>query len=130
MVLCWLRTHVGIKGNEQADIAAKSALNLNISNLEILFTDIKSCINTFPHNKRTMSWNAAVLNKIHSIKLSLGEWLPSYRIDRKEEVTLARLRNGHTFMTHSFSLKGGDWPLCIPCQEPFLVKHFFRLHTL
>ena len=46
------------------------------------------------------------------------------RIDRKEEVTLARLRIGHTFITHSFLLKGGDWPLCIPCQEPFSAKHF------
>ena len=45
-------------------------------------------------------------------------------MDRKEEVTLARLRIGHTFITHSCLLKGGDLPLCIPCQEPFLVKHF------
>ena len=30
----------------------------------------------------------------------------------------------HTFITHSFLLKGEDWPLCIPCQEPFSVKHF------
>ena len=71
-----------------------------------------------------MSWNAAVLNKLHSIKPSLGEWQPNYRIDRKEEVTLARLRIGHTFITRSFLLKGEDWPLCIPCQEPFSVKHF------
>ena len=71
-----------------------------------------------------MSWNAAVFNKLHSIMPSLGEWQPNYRIDRKEEVTLARLRIGHTFITHSFMLKGEDWPLCIPCQEPFSVKHF------
>ena len=25
-----------------------------------------------------MSWNAAVLNKLHSIKPSLGEWQPNY----------------------------------------------------
>ena len=71
-----------------------------------------------------MSWNAAMFNKLHSIKPSLGEWQPNYRVDRKEEVTLARLRTGHTFITHSFLLKGEDWPLCIPCQEPFSVKHF------
>ena len=70
-----------------------------------------------------MSWNVGVLNKLHSIKPSLGEWQPNYRIDRKE-VTLARLRIGHTFITHSFFLKGEDWPLCIPCQEPVSVKHF------
>ena len=124
IVFCWLSSHVGIKGNEKADIAAKSALTLNISDLKIPFTDFKPSINTFVHNKWQMSWNAAVFNKLHSIKPSLGEWQPNYRIDRKEEVTLARLRIGHTFITHSFLLKGEDWPLCIPCQEPFSVKHF------
>ena len=112
-VFCWLPSHVGIKGNEKADIAAKSALTLNISGLKIPFTDFKPCINTFLHNKWQMSWNATVFNKLHSIKPSLGDWQSSYRIDRKEEVTLARLRIGHTFITHSFLLKGEDWPLCI-----------------
>ena len=48
-----------------------------------------------------MSWNAAVFNKLHSIMPSLGEWQQNYRIDRKGEVTLARLRIGHTLLhTH------------------------------
>ena len=66
---------------------------------------------------------AAVFNKLHSIKSSLGEWQLNYRMDCKEEVTLARLRIGHTFISHSFLLKGEGWPMCIPCQEPFSVKH-------
>ena len=124
IVFCWLPSHVGIKGNEKADIAAKSASTLNISGLKIPYTDFKPCKNTFLHSKWQMSWNAAVVNKLHSIKPSLGGWQSSYRIDHKDEVTLARLRIGHTFITHSFLLKGEDWPLCIPCQEPFSVKHF------
>ena len=123
IVFCWLRSHVGIKGNEKADIAAKSALTLNISDLKIPFTDFKPFINTFLHNKWQMSWNAAMFNKLHSIKPSLGEWQPNYRTDRKEEVTLTLLRIGHTFITHAFLLKDEDWPMCIPCQEPFSVKH-------
>ena len=90
MLFCWLPSHVGIKGNEKADIAAKSALTLTISDPKIPFTDFKPSINTFVHNKWQMSWNTAVFNKLHSIKPSLGKWQPNYRIDRKEEVTLAR----------------------------------------
>ena len=130
IVFCWLPSHVGIKGNEKADMAAKSALTLNISNLKTPFTDFKPYINTFLHNKWQMSWNAAVLNKLHSIKPSLGEWQPSYRIDRKEEITLARLRIGHTFITHSFLMKGGDWPMCILPVTLFSKTLSFRLHRL
>ena len=61
-------SQVGNKGNEKADIAAKSALTLNISDLKIPFTDFKPSINTFVHNKWQMSWDAAVFNKLHSIK--------------------------------------------------------------
>ena len=80
-----------------------------------------------------MSWNAAVFNKLHSIKPLLGEWQPSYRMDRKEEVTFERLRIGHTFITHSFLLKGENWLMCIPCQKPFSVRlrigHSFITYT-
>ena len=93
---------MGIKGNEKADITAKAALTLYISGLKIRFNDFKPCINTFLHNKWQMSCNTAVFNKLHSIKSLLGEWQPSYRIDPKEEVTLARRRIGHTFIIHSF----------------------------
>lgn len=124
IVFCWLPSHVGIKGNEKADIAAKSALALQPSDLKIPYTDFKPCINDNLRNKWQSAWNAAVNNKLHSIKPSLGEWQPSHRTDRKEEVTLARLRIGHTFLTHSFLLTGEEQPLCIPCQEPFTVKHF------
>ena len=62
---------------------------LNISNLKIPFTDFKLCINTFLHNQWKMSWNSAVLDILHSIKPSLGEWQPTYRIDRKEEGTFS-----------------------------------------
>ena len=93
---------LGLKATKKPTLLQKSALTLNISDLKIPFTDFKPSINTFVHNKWQMSWNAAVFNKLHSIKPSLGEWHPNYRIDRKEEVTLARLRIGHPFITHSF----------------------------
>ena len=50
-------------------------------------------------------WDTAVDNKLHSIKPILSEWRPAYRMDRKEEVVLTRLRIGHSYATHSFLLK-------------------------
>ena len=64
---------------------------------------------------------------------------------RKQNCSFAyKFRISHTFITHSFLLKGEDLPLCIPCQEPFSMKHillectdfriirsrFFRVNSL
>ena len=68
---------LGLKATEKPTSLQNRPLTLNISDLKILFTDFKPCINTFLHNKWQMTWNAAALNKLHSIKPSLDEWQPS-----------------------------------------------------
>ena len=68
-------------------------------------------------------WDTAVDNKLHSIKPILSEWRPAYKLDRKEEVVLTRLRIGHSYANHSYLLKGEEQPMCIPCDAPFTIKH-------
>ena len=68
-------------------------------------------------------WDAAVDNKLHSIKPILSEWRPDYRMVRKEEVVLTRLRMGHSYATYSYLLKGEEQPMCIRCDAPFTIKH-------
>jgi hypothetical protein len=36
---------------------------------------------------------------------------------------IARLRIGHTFLTHSHLLGGNDAPMCYGCDCTFTVKH-------
>ena len=62
-------------------------------------------------------------NKFFTTKLSLGEWLPGLRTNRREEIIMARLRIGHTYVTHSYLLKGEEEPQCIACNESLTVKH-------
>ena len=62
-------------------------------------------------------------NKSFTIKPGLGEWLQVLRINRGEEVILARLRIGHSYITHSYLLKGGENPQCIPCNASLTIKH-------
>ena len=129
IIFCWLPSHVGIRGNEKADKAAKSALSLQPSNLKLPYTYFKPAINKYLLNKWQLVWDTAVDNKLHSIKSILGEWRPAFRTDRKEEVVLARLRIGHSFITHSYLLKGEEQPTCVPCDTPFTIKHIL-LHCV
>ena len=41
----------------------------------------------------------------------------------KKKVVLARLRLGHTRITHSYLLQGEEQPQCVGCDAPFIVRH-------
>ena len=123
IIFCWLPSHVGIRGNEKADKAAKSALSLEPSNLKLPYTDFKPAINKYLLNKWQLVWNTAVDNKLHSIKSILGEWRPAFRADRKEEVVLARLRIGHSFITHSYLLNvSAQYSLCVLTRRKAIIN--------
>ena len=63
-------------------------------------------------------------NKLLEIKPTIGEHQSVGRNIRKEEVVLARLRLGHTRITHSYLLLGEEQPECVGCYAPFTVRHF------
>ena len=123
IVICWLPSHIGISGNEEADKAAKDALSLEILPYKVPFNDFKPLINKFLQNVWQQSWNdpANRNNKLFTIKQGLGEWLPGLRKNRREEIILARLRIGHSNITYSYLLKGEEEPQCIPCNAHILV---------
>ena len=47
IVFCWVPSHTGIKGNEKADSAAKSALDLPRTKVGVPYNDFKHCINQY-----------------------------------------------------------------------------------
>ena len=73
ILFCWLPSHVGIKGNEAADIKAKASLDLEISNFKLPCTDFKPFINRYILSKWQLSWDRATFNKLHEIKPVLGK---------------------------------------------------------
>ena len=62
-------------------------------------------------------------NKLFQVKRFWGEWRPAFRKSRKEQVTITRLRIGHSRLTPSFILKQEQQPQCSTCQTPCTIKH-------
>ena len=118
-------SHIGIQGNEMADSAAKTAQNNPLdTHFKIPFTDLKRTINIYTKQKWQTYWNNFQNNKLHKIMPQIGKSQKNQtKISRKEEITLSRLRIGHSHITHSYLLKKEEAPYCIPCQKPYTMKH-------
>ncbi|XP_023238830.1 uncharacterized protein LOC111637554 [Centruroides sculpturatus] len=117
---CWV--HVGIKGNEEADAAAKSASPLQHI-MRIDRDDLKLVVKKRLAERWQNVWNAQVHNKLHVIKPIIENWTHNKQYDRRSEVILTRLRIGHIRLTHQYLLKGEGQPVCEYCNCFLSVKH-------
>jgi hypothetical protein len=101
----WQPSHVGLAGNEAVDATAKAALNLSIAGSYIPYSDFKPLINSYVAAKWQQSWDAEVCNKLHGVQPRTGS-AKAYRLPRRDEVIIHRVRIGHTHLTHSHILQG------------------------
>ena len=122
VVFCWLPSHMGITGNEKADAAAKAALEKEVSECLLPYSDSRQYIGQYVRDLWQREWDMAVHNKLHAIKPTIGGQSFTYR-SRKEQVILDRLRIGHTRLTHSFLLKGEPPPECTTCECQLTIQH-------
>ena len=124
IVFCWLPSHTNIRGNELADLEAKSALSLSITNLKIPHSDFKSNIHQYVMNKCQSVWAEQTGNKLHELKPDFNSKCTFLGYSRQIQTKITRCRIGHTRLTHAYLLTNEQPPFCISCNEPFTVKHF------
>ena len=105
------------------DKQAKTSFSLEPTSFRISFSNFKPSINKYILDQWQTSWNNSIENKLLEIKPTIGEHQSVVRNIRKE-VVLARLRLGHTRVTHSYLLQGEEQPQCVGCDTPFTVRHF------
>ena len=74
IILCWVSSHTGIGGNEEANSAAKSALELPHAKVGVSYTDFKHCVSQYILSTWQGDWNGAVANKLHSVKPVQERW--------------------------------------------------------
>ena len=124
IIYCWVPSHVGIYGNEKVDKNAKESLNLEETVFKIPYVNFKPFINEYISDKWQTIWNGANFDKLREVEPIVKRPKVIHKLSRREEIVLARLRIGHTRITHSHLLKREDQPKYIGCDTPFTVKHF------
>ena len=111
-------------GNDKADQAAKSAAGAPPRRrFRLPASDFKVLISSCVRRDWQRSWDLAGANKLNALKPKLGLWQSGLRKSRAEEVSLCRLRIGHTYATHRYLLCGEERPRCPRCAEVLTVRH-------
>ena len=131
---CCVPSHVGIRGNEEADRAAKSALDLPVpSDSKVPSSDKLPQIKSYISNIWQEEWNKNNHQKLFEIMPLIGEFNVNF-LSRKEQVIIHRLRIGHTRLTHSYRMENRpNAPMCNHCNEELTVKHimlYCQLYTI
>ena len=128
--ICWVPSHIGIRGNEVADKAAKEAITKPRSIIDIPINDYIPALKEFIFNKWQVSWDdESIDNKLKQIKPNVRFWKSSLQKDRHTEVVLCRLRIGHTRLTHGYLMNTPHIPIpeCMTCKSPLSIRHLFEV---
>lgn len=126
IILIWVPSHRGIAGNMSVDQAAKDSVNTPFMDHPVSHRDIQKEL----HRRNKMRWNTEWMkspHQLHQIRESIFDDHPPNLHNRKEQITLARLRIGHSKLTHQHLLTKETQKMCDLCKCILSVPHILLI---
>ena len=112
-IFLWIPGHCGIAGNVRADYWAKRAHNKPVmTHISVSYREFLPRIRECAAERFGNIWQEYRDTFLKELKPVAGLWSSSVRSTRREEIVLARLRLGHTVLTHSHIIDHLPPPLC------------------
>ena len=130
VTLCWIPSHIGLEGNEKADMYAKEAKGRPASTELIPVEDYIRYSKSMVKEKWTNYWRENYHDdRSKELKDTVDLWPSSYQKDRKKSTTLTRLRIGHTRLTHGYLMCNphDPVPMCDTCNVQVTIKHILMM---